>query len=109
MILINNPLSVETTLNASGNLTSLNDFIEFTNTQATRGHRSQAGDENFEDFTNMFKGAERPGLDEFENARLVVEKVKLEHNPNRLNDVIIWCEREAYFAELDECVSDISD
>ena len=108
MILINEPKSSETA-NTFVNLTSVDD--EFIDMQATRGHRSQAGDENFDDFTNMFKGyrRRRSDLDEFTAAKLVVRKVKRERNPSRLNDAVIWCEREAYFSTSSECCSDIED
>ena len=47
---------------------------------------------NFDDFNNMFKGIDRVDRHLGDTAQMVFEKVKLERNQSRLNDVFRWIE-----------------
>ena len=51
---------------------------------------------NFEDFDNMFKGIDHEGFSSANIAIQVIDKIKLECNPSRSNDVDTWFEENHY-------------
>ena len=51
---------------------------------------------NFEDFDNMFKGIDPEGFSSANIAIQVIDKIKLECNPSRSNDVDTWFEENHY-------------
>ena len=61
---------------------------------------------NFDDFNNMFKGIDRKDCVPDHIAAIVLNKVKLERNPSRLDDALEWYD-EGLFYEI-RCVVDIS-
>ena len=61
---------------------------------------------NFDDFNNMFKGIDRKDCVPDHIATIVLNKVELERNPSRLDDVIEWFD-EGHFYKI-RCVVDIS-
>ena len=76
---------------------------------------------NFEDFDNMFKGIDPEGFSSANIAIQVIDKIKLECNPSRSNDVDIWFDNDHYpqdkkyttqtsdNSDTESIVSDISD
>ena len=74
---------------------------------------------NFDDFKNMFKGIDREDRTPDDVALKILEKVKLEYNQSRLDDVVEWFDEGHYYeirshvdelAEyLDDDESDVSD
>ena len=73
---------------------------------------------NFDDFNNMFKGIDRRDRTPDSVAQIIFEKVRLEHNPSRLDDAVAWFD-ESHFYKIrhtvdisgvsDSGVSDIED
>ena len=61
---------------------------------------------NFDDFNNMFKGIDREDRTPDHTATIILNKVKLERNPSRLDDVVEWFD-EGHFYKI-RCVVDIS-
>ena len=73
---------------------------------------------NFDDFNDMFKGIDRKDRVPDDIASIVLEKVRRECNPSRLDDVVEWFD-ECHFYKIrswvyisaynDSDVSDIED
>ena len=61
------------------------------------GLKSSTASKNFNDFNNMFKGIDPENFTSTYIAILVIDKVKLECNPSRSNDVDIWFNEELYY------------
>ena len=61
---------------------------------------------NFEDFNNMFKGIDRLDCVPDHIAAIVLNKVKLERNPSRLDDAVTWFDEGLYY-EI-RCMVDMS-
>ena len=58
---------------------------------------SMMAERNFIDFDNMFMGIDCKDSTAGYIAVLVIDKVRLECNPSRLNDVYIWFSEEQYY------------
>ena len=52
---------------------------------------------NFDDFNNMFKGIDRHNRTPDSIAWKILEKVRLEHNPSRLDDAVKWFDESHFF------------
>ena len=62
---------------------------------------------NFDDFNNMFKGIDRDDYTPDDIASIVFEKVRLEHNQSRLDDVLEWFE-ENHFYKIRDWVNEVA-
>ena len=51
---------------------------------------------NFDDFDNMFRGIDPENFNSTYIATIVIDKVKLERDPFRSNDVDIWFDEGLY-------------
>ena len=60
---------------------------------------------NFDDFNNMFKGIDRDDYTPDDIASIVFEKVRLEHDQSRLDDVLEWFEGN-HFYKIRDWVND---
>ena len=60
------------------------------------GLRSSEASQNFKDFDNMFDGINPEGFSSANIAIQVIDKVRLECNPSRSNDVDIWFDNNHY-------------
>ena len=60
------------------------------------GLKSSTASKNFNDFNNMFKGIDPENFTSDYITILVIDKVKLECNPSRSNDVDMWFNEEHY-------------
>ena len=52
---------------------------------------------NFDDFNNMFKGIDRDDYTPDDIASIVFEKVRLERNQSRLDDMVEWFDEGHYY------------
>ena len=52
---------------------------------------------NFDDFNNMFKGIDRDDYTPDEIAVIVLEKVRRERNPSRLDDAVEWFDGSHFY------------
>ena len=52
---------------------------------------------NFDDFNNMFKGIDRKDRVPDDIASIVLEKVRRECNPSRLDDVVEWFDGSHFY------------
>ena len=85
------------------------------------GLKSSEASQNFKDFNNMFDGINPEGFSSANIAIQVIDKVRLECNPSRSNDVDMWFNEEHYpqhkkyivqtsdNSDTESIVSDISD
>ena len=60
------------------------------------GVKSSEASQNFKDFNNMFDGINPEGFSPANIAIQVIDKVRLEYNPSRSNDVDIWFDDDHY-------------
>ena len=60
------------------------------------GLKSSEASQNFKDFNNMFDGINPEGFSPANIAIQVIDKVRLEYNPSRSNDVDIWFDDDHY-------------
>ena len=60
------------------------------------GLKSSEASQNFKDFNNMFDGINPEGFSSANIAIQVIDKVRLECNPSRSNDVDIWFDNDHY-------------
>ena len=58
---------------------------------------SMIAERNFIDFDNMFRGIDCKDFTANYIAALVIDAVRLECNPSRLNDVYIWFGEEQHY------------
>ena len=58
--------------------------------------KSSTASKNFNDFDNMFKGVDPENFNSSYIAIQVIDKIKLECNPSRSNDVDMWFEESHY-------------
>ena len=80
------------------------------------GLKSSEASQNFKDFNNMFDGINPEGFSSANIAIQVIDKVRLEYNPSRSNDVDIWFDDDHYpqdgkyiIQTLEDSVGDIID
>ena len=80
------------------------------------GLKSSEASQNFKDFNNMFDGINPEGFSSANIAIQVIDKVRLECNPSRSNDVDIWFDDDHYpqdgkyiIQTLEDSVGDIID
>ena len=52
---------------------------------------------NFDDFNNMFKGIDRDDYTPDDIASIVFEKVRLERNQSRLDDMLEWFDESRFY------------
>ena len=60
------------------------------------GLKSSTASKNFIDFNNMFKAIDSENFTSTYIAILVIDKIKLERDPFRLNDVNVWFDEGHY-------------